>query len=121
MTASTQIFNDGTSTATVDEVEVRTDADRDAELVSLADAAQEASGYLVETATQEPLDGTDTLKIKFVGVSFDSIDMDLKIGTEMAFLVTGRVVGRSEEESKRDHMLRHTAKFEVGSVTIHEG
>lgn len=67
---------------------------------------------------QDMLEGTDTLKVKFVGVQYDSLDFDLEIGQEMSFIVEGRVVGVGTEEMADGHR-REYAKFKVRSVVKH--
>lgn len=80
----------------------------------LADAATAAlSG---DDGTQEALDGMENAtKIKFVGMSFDTLDDAPSIGREISFLVRGRVVGHGQEEMADGH-IRDTAKVKVLSV-----
>lgn len=92
--------------------------------VALGDAAQALMGSMVDgdTAVQESLDGTDYTKAKFVGMSFNSLDRDIKIGDELTFLVHARCVGTSEEARKGDAtLIQHLVKMDVQSVVIHEG
>src|SRR6476620_1119739 len=87
------------------------------EPVSLADAAQSALSSVGEEdgAAQETLDGTDYTKIKFVGMSFDTLNTDVKIGDEMSFTVRGRVKAVIEEEDAKGN-VNHVAKVKVESV-----
>ncbi len=92
------------------------------EPVALGDAAQEALADLAGAdyqGTQDALEDTDYLKVKFVGMAFDSLDKDIKIGDERTFLVRARCVGTAEEASKRDGTaIRHIAKMDVQSVVL---
>lgn len=87
----------------------------------LGDAATEALNDLAAdgySATQDVLEETDYLKVRFVGMSFDSLDKNIKIGDEMTFTVRARCVGTAEEASKVDGQIRHIAKMDVQSVTL---
>lgn len=66
-------------------------------------------------ADQQQLDGTDYTRVKFVGVKYDTLLPDLKIGDELEFTVRGRIKGTGEEEMKDGH-LGKTVKLEVSSV-----
>lgn len=93
----------------------------DEDPLSLGSAAAEAVSILVTESgksIQEPLDGTEYLKVKFVGMAFDSLDKDIKIGDEMSFLVRARCTGTAIEASKTDGSLRHIAKMDVQSVVL---
>lgn len=85
--------------------------------VSLAEAAESALGDIEEQdgAAQAVLEGTDYTKIKFVGMSFDTLDTDVKIGDEMTFTVRGRVKGVADEEDAKGN-VNHVAKVKVSSV-----
>ena len=89
------------------------------EPASLADAAQQAMADVLEGgATQDVLDDTDYTKVKFVGMSFDSLDKDVKIGDEKTFIVRARCIGTADEASKRDGSIRHVVKMDVQSVVL---
>lgn len=90
--------------------------------VSLADAAASAMDDIAaqDGAAQQTLDGTDYTKIKFVGMSFDTLDTAVKIGDEMTFVVTGRVKGVADEEDAKGN-VNHVAKVKVSSVVPQEG
>lgn len=91
------------------------------EPVRLGDAAQSALSDLSDgeyAGTQDVLADTDFLKVRFVGMSFDSLDKSVKIGDEMTFLVRARCIGTAEEASKQDGSIRHIAKMDVQSVTL---
>lgn len=75
-----------------------------------------AGEALAGTETQEVLDDTDFTKVKFVGMSFDSLEDDIKIGTEMEFRVRARCVGVADEARKSDGGIRHVVKMDVQSV-----
>lgn len=66
---------------------------------------------------QEPLDGTDYVKVKFVGMSLDALDEDFKIGDEVEFVVRARCKGHGEEEMADGH-TREFAKMKVNSVVL---
>lgn len=92
--------------------------------VSLADAAGAALSSVPDDdgAAQETLDGTDYTKVKFVGMSFDSLGKEdaPRIGDEMTFLVRARCVASGDEASKRDGGIRHVVKMDVQSVVVSE-
>lgn len=89
--------------------------------VSLADAAAAAQEGIADQdgAAQAMLEGTEYTKIKFVGMSFDTLDTDVKIGDEMSFIVKGRVKGVADEEDAKGN-VNHVAKVKVSSVIPHE-
>lgn len=89
--------------------------------VSLADAAQSALGNVAEEdgAAQGELEGMDYTKVKFVGVQYDDLESDVKIGDEMEFLVKGQVVGVGDEKMSDGH-VRHFAKVKVSSVVLRD-
>lgn len=90
--------------------------------VSLADAAQSAFGENLEglSGTQEELDGTDYLKVKFVGMAMDSLDREIELGDEFTFLVKARCVGEGKDLAKTDGHTRRFVKMDVNSVIIKE-
>lgn len=99
----------------------KTEIEAGHEPVSLGAAAQEALGNLGGSeyaGTQEVLEDTDYLKVKFVGMSFDSLDKGIKIGDEQTFTVRARCIGTAEEASKVDGQIRHIAKMDVQSVIL---
>lgn len=96
------------------------DFDPDREPVALGDAAAAAIGTLGDPS-QEPLDGTEFAKVKFVGMAFDSLRAEdardeVKIGDELTFIVRARCVGTGDEANKRDGSIRHIVKMDVQSV-----
>lgn len=84
----------------------------------LADAA--LAGLPPGEATQDQFDETNFAKVKFVGMSFDTLDHDMKIGDEAHFLVRARCVGTGDEEMNDGH-VRTVAKMRVLSVVLREG
>ena len=86
--------------------------------VSLADAASSSLSAVADMdgAAQAELEGTDYTKVRFVGVQYDALETTPSIGTEMEFVVKGRVVGHGEEQMSDGH-LRKYAKVKVSSVT----
>jgi len=78
-----------------------------------------ASGTLEGVEVQEMLDGTDMVKIKFVGMSTDVVEDTMKIGDEEFFLVRARCVGVGSEEMADGH-VRQFRKMRVESVKIKE-
>ena len=89
--------------------------------VSLAEAAESALSDAAEAdgAAQAMLEGTEYTKVKFVGMSFDTLSTDVKIGDEMTFIVKGRVKGVADEEDAKGN-VNHVAKVKVSSVVPHE-
>lgn len=82
----------------------------------LDDLGNVAGEALAGAETQEVLDDTDYIKVKFVGMSFDSLDDEIKIGDEMTFLVRARCIGTAVEARKTDGALRNIVKMDVQSV-----
>lgn len=101
-----------------------TDEDDDGVLdgvVSLGDAAQSAMAEFGDDgATQEPLDGTDYLKVKFMGMSMDSLEDEIELGTMMTFVVEARCIGTGTDLSKQDGHQKRYAKMDVQSVKVRE-
>jgi hypothetical protein len=64
----------------------------------------------------ESLPGTDHTKFRFVGVKYESLSKDFKLGDSHEFTVRGRIVGVGDEEMKDGH-IGHVVKLEVTSVT----
>lgn len=88
--------------------------------VSLGDAAAQALDSMGdEMGAQQVLDGTDYAKVKFVGMSYDSLETEFKIGDEATFLVRARCVGSGDEEMRDGH-IRHVVKMDVRSVIVQE-
>lgn len=83
------------------------------QLEGLGDIADES---LHNAETQEVLDDTDYTKVKFVGMSFDSLSDDIKIGQELEFRVRARCMGVGDEARKSDGGIRHIVKMDVLSV-----
>lgn len=91
----------------------------DGNVVPLGDAATEALADVVEHGgTQDVLEDTDYTKVKFVGMSFDSLERNIKIGDEKEFIVRARCIGTAEEASKRDGSIRNVVKMDVQSVLL---
>lgn len=90
--------------------------------VSLADAAASAMDDIAaqDGAAQQTLEGTEFTKIKFVGMSLDTLDTDVKIGDEITVIVKGRVKGVADEEDAKGN-VNHVAKVKVSSVVPQEG
>jgi len=95
--------------------------EKKSEPTSLADAADSAMSEIgsEDGAAQQMLDGTAYTKVKFVGMSFDSLEHDQKIGDEVIFVVRGRVKGIADEEDAKGN-VQHVAKVKVSSVVPHE-
>ena len=95
--------------------------DESREPVSLADAASSALGGIADEdgAAQPELEGMDYTKVRFVGVSYDALETAPEMGTEMEFVVRGRVTGHGEEEMADGH-IRKFAKVKVSSVVLRE-
>lgn len=87
--------------------------------VSLAEAAGStlADAEEFDGGAQAALEGTDYVKVRFVGVQYDALEDAPPMGSEMEFLVKGRVVGHGEEEMADGH-LRKYAKVKVSSVVL---
>ena len=67
------------------------------------------------TKGDQPFEGTDYTRVKFVGTRYDTLVQDLKIGQELEFKVRGRVVGVGDEEMKDGH-VGHQVKLKVDGV-----
>lgn len=61
---------------------------------------------------QEPIEGLEATRVKFVGMAADSLDDLPEIDDEMTFMVRARCTGRGKERMK-DGELRATARMEV--------
>lgn len=61
---------------------------------------------------QEPIEGLDACRVKFVGMSMDSLDDPPEIDDEMTFIVRTRCVGAGRKRMK-DGELRRTRDMEV--------
>ena len=88
--------------------------------------AQEADDDLGDLAgdalhgveAQEVLDDTEFTKVRFVGMSLDSLSDAFKIGDEMEFRVRARCLAVGDEARKGDlSSVRHVVKMDVLSVT----
>jgi len=67
---------------------------------------------------QEMLDDTEFTKVRFVGMSLDSLSDQFKIGDEMEFRVRARCLAVGDEARKGDlSSVRHVVKMDVLSVT----
>lgn len=90
--------------------------------VALADAAQAGLatvGDVISEQGGELLEGMDYAKVKFVGVQYDTLEETPGMGTEVSFIVRGKVVGHGEEMMNDGH-VRKFAKVKVSSVAPHE-
>ena len=88
---------------------------------NLGDAAAAAlEGFDDGAAQQDPLDGTDYLKVKFVGMSMDSLEEEIPLGKELVFTVRARCTGNGNEMSKQDGHIKRFVKMDVQSVQIKE-
>ena len=86
---------------------------------TLGDAAQSALSDIVDgAAVQDPLEGTDYLKVKFVGMSMDSLDDDISLGDQITFTVQARCIGNGVDLSKQDGHEKRYVKMDVQSVVI---
>ena len=86
---------------------------------NLGDAAAAAlDGFDDGAAEQEALDGTDYLKVKFVGMSMDSLEDDIPLGKELVFVVRARCIGEGTDISKQDGHRKRFRKMDVQSVQI---
>lgn len=96
--------------------------DPEAEPQSLGEVAAAGLHAVTEEqgGIQEALDGVNPTKVKFVGMSFDSLEETIKIGDELVFVVRARCIGLGDEASKRDGSIRHTVKMDVASVKLQE-
>jgi hypothetical protein len=90
-------------------------------VVSLGEAAQSAlHEFGDDGAVQEPLEGTDYLKVKFMGMSMDSLDEDIELGSLMTFTVEARCIGEGTDISKTDGHKKRFVKMDVQSVKVVE-
>lgn len=90
---------------------------------NLGDAAQGAFGDELEGigGAQEQIPGTDFTKVRFVGMSMDSIeDRKMSLGDSFEFLVKGTVIGEGVDVSKTDGHKKPYVKIDVNSVVIKE-
>ena len=93
----------------------------DEDLVQLGDAAAAAIGDAVDgAAIQDPLEGTDYLKVKFVGMSMDSLEDTIQLGSNLTFVVQARCIGEGTDLSKVDGHEKRFVKMDVQSVKIQE-
>jgi hypothetical protein len=69
---------------------------------------------------QEPIEGLEACRVKFVDVALDAIDDPPGIDDEMTFAVTAVCVARTRERMK-DGELRNTAKMRVTSLEATSG
>ena len=81
----------------------------------LDDLGEIAGEALSGAETQEVLDDTDFTKVRFVGMSFDSLDQGIQIG-ELVLRVRARCIGVGQEARKSDGAIRNLAKMDVQSV-----
>jgi hypothetical protein len=65
---------------------------------------------------QEPIEGLDTARVRFVDMSLDELGNPPEIDDEMQFTVNAVCVARSQERMK-DGELRRTAKMRVLSLS----
>jgi hypothetical protein len=90
-------------------------------VVSLGEAAQSAlSEFGDDGAVQEPLDGTEYLKVKFLGMSLDSLEDTIELGSMMTFTVEARCIGEGTDISKTDGHKKRFVKMDVQSVKVVE-
>lgn len=90
------------------------------DVTTLGEAAASAFGENLEGigGAQETLEGTDYLKVRFVGMSMDSLDDEISLGDELTFIVRARCVGEGTDLAKTDGHKRKFVKMDVQSVTI---
>lgn len=106
-----------TGTKTRDPFSTDTEEEIGENVVSLGDAAQSAlDSYGEDGAVQEPLDGTDYLKVKFMGMSMDSLEDEIQLGEMKTFIVEARCIGTGTDLSKQDGHQKRFAKMDVQSV-----
>lgn len=88
----------------------------------LGEAAGAAFGANLDglSGTQEELDGTDYLKVRFVGMAMDSLEDEIALGDELTFIVRARCVGEGTDLAKTDGHRRRFVKMDVSSVVIKE-
>lgn len=87
----------------------------------LSDAANEALGDPEDDGVGEgqmSLPGTETAKVKFVGMSWDALEAP-GLKEELEFTVKGMVVGHGEEVMANGE-VRETVKVKVTSVKRHD-
>ena len=87
-----------------------------ADVIDLAGAAE---GALDGEGEQEHLPGTDHVRVKFVGMAWDTL-VAAALKDEVEFHVRGMVVGHGEEVMA-DGDIREVSKVKVLSVTPVEG
>lgn len=86
-------------------------------MVNLGDAAAAAVANISEGVDQEALDGTDYTKVKFVGISMDSLEENVpRLGEERTFIVKGRCIGSGTQLSKQDGHEKKYVQIDVSSV-----
>lgn len=61
---------------------------------------------------QDSIEGLEACRVKFVGMSMDSLEDPPEIDDEMTFVVRTRCVGSGRQRMK-DGELRHTRSMEV--------
>lgn len=89
-----------------------------AQVLSLGEVARAAMGGVAgEHGVQEQFDGMDFTKVRFVGMAYDSLDHDFKIGDEATFTVRARCTGVGDE-AMRDGHVRHIVKMDVLGVAM---
>lgn len=94
-------------------------AEQEQDMTTLGEAAASAFGDLESIGgAQEALDGTEYLKVRFVGMSMDSLDDEIGLGDELTFVVRARCVGEGTDLAKTDGHKRRFVKMDVQSVTI---
>lgn len=89
-------------------------------MVSLGDAATSALSEFggEDGVEQDPLEGTDYLKVKFMGMSMDSLEDDIALGAMMTFTVQARCIGEGTDISKTDGHKKRFVKMDVQSVKV---
>jgi hypothetical protein len=110
-------FNPNAEDTAADEAAAETELPEG--MVSLGDAATSAlSEFGDEGSTQDPLDGTDYLKVKFMGMSMDSLEDEIELGSMMTFTVQARCIGEGTDISKQDGHKKRFVKMDVQSVKV---
>lgn len=66
--------------------------------------------------SEQPLDGTDYAKVKFVGMAFDDLDRQIGIGDELVLSVRARCVGVGQEQMHDG--VRRIVKMRTTSVVV---
>jgi hypothetical protein len=70
----------------------------------------------IATDTSAPMfKGMDFTKVAFLGMNYNTLDKDYKIGDEVSFLVTG-TVGAVGDEAMADGHIRHMVKVKVRGI-----